>query len=117
MRKSGKGYAHIATVWTGSAWKLVNHATKLCEECGARHKLNYVATLGEKKNTLRNGENNPIILLHGEFGFYYDYLRQLFHRVYRAGVSFLAEATTIILTYPKQEIGNSEAMTDNTLVS
>ena len=115
VKKSGKGYAHIATVWTGTAWKLVNHATKLCEECGARHKLNYVATLGEKKNTLRNGENNPIILLHGEFGFYYDYLRQLFHRVYRAGVSFLAEATTIILTYPKQEIGNSEAMTDNTL--
>ena len=54
VRKSGKGYAHIATVWTGSAWKLVNHATKLCEECGARHKSNYVATLGEKKNTLRN---------------------------------------------------------------
>ena len=114
-QKTGAGYTHEATVWDGSQWSSVRHGTKRCVDCGARHKLNYVATPGMKKNTVKKPDDGSVILLHGEFGFAFRYLRQLFHRVYRLGSSWMGEAATIILTYPNKAVGHSESMTENHL--
>ena len=85
--RTGVGYTHEATVWDGSQWSSVRRGTKRCVDCGARRKLNYVATPGVKKNTVKKPDDGSVMLLHGGFGFAVRYSRQLFHRAYRLGSS------------------------------
>ena len=102
----GKGFDHIAQIWSGALWDEVKHGTKMCSnttKCKARYKLNYVALLGEKPNHLTSDvleDDSTIILVHPGLGFRLSYLRQLWHRSCRCSVSCQGETATILLTHP-----------------
>ena len=110
FKKNSGTSCHTASVWTGAVWEQVRHGTKVCKECGARHKLNYIARTGFKSNIIKPAdlEGNPIILVHAQTGFTLQYLRQLWNRVCRTGCGARGEAATILLTYPDVRIGCSE---------
>ena len=48
-----------------------------------------------------------IILVHPSLGFTYAYLQLLWNRICRANVSFLAEASSILLTFPDATVGSA----------
>ena len=100
---------HVATVWNGSCWTDVRHGTKVCKSCGCRFKLNYAAKQGQKKNILTEAtlKAETIVLVHPSLGFRYSYLRLLWNRICRANVSFLAEASSILMTFPDATVGSA----------
>ena len=108
-KKRGHCWTHDATVWNGAEWSVVRHSTKLCTNgsCGLRYKLNYIARSGSKENIMTKTDNNPILLVHAQLGFTYNYLVQMWHRMCRAGVSAGAEAAVISLSYPDVIVGNA----------
>jgi hypothetical protein len=89
---------HTAHILNGNEWTEIQHGTKICEECGLRYKLNYVVKDNTKQNIVRATDKNPTILTHGQLGFTYNYLVQLWHRICRTGTSPGAEASVILLT-------------------
>ena len=99
---------HTASVWNGAQWEMIKHGTKKCCACKSRFKLNYLASQQGKWNTLtpETLEPSSILLVHPSLGFRYSYLHLLWHRVCRANVSFLAEASSIILATPHAVVGN-----------
>ena len=108
---TGQHRTHDASIWDGASWKMLRHGTKICTNptCGLRYKLNYIAEVGSKENTLTTTTNNPIILLHTQLGFTHNYLVQLWHRMCRTGTSAAGEAATICLTYPNIRIAGCTA--------
>jgi hypothetical protein len=101
-------HTHTATVWNGIQWLTVKHGTKKCVSCDCRYKLNYVAKASSKQNTINDKTltEDSIILLHPHIGFTVRYLTLYWHRVCRASVSALAEASTIILANPTCKVGH-----------
>ena len=100
---------HEASVWNGDTWMKISHGTKLCKSCGTRYKLNYIASGEGRINTLTAGviKDATIILVHTRLGFTLRYLRLLWNRICRAGTSFLAEASSIVLADSELNIGHA----------
>ena len=68
--------------------------------------LSYVVHGGDKTNTLYKPSRVSIVLINNNLGFTVGYLNQLWNRICRSSVSFDAEATTLLLTFPEAVIGS-----------
>ena len=95
-----------ASVWDGAKWVSRKIGTKRCYFCMTYYKLNYMSEKSSRKNTIQSADDDSIVLVNEYLGFTFGYLRQLWHRVCRASVSFDAEVATILLTYQDAKVGN-----------
>ena len=98
-----------ASVWNGAKWEDVPHGRKRRSLCNRSYKLGYVASGKAHVNTLRNPNDDAIVLVTENLGFRYSYLKQLWSRVRRAHCSLEAEAGTVLLTFPEYVVGNRKS--------
>ena len=76
-----------ALVWNGSVWIAVKHGEKKCRTCHGHFRINYQSKIGKKINTLKEADDNQVMLMNDDIGFTIGYLRQYWNRVCRCGVS------------------------------
>jgi hypothetical protein len=118
-------HTHKASIWDGIEFKEIEHGTKQCPSCHVRYKLNFISRVGVKQNCLDSAtiSDDSIILVHVHLGFTYRSLHLLWQRVCRGSISFLAEASSILLANPGVKVGhtaknrynNNESITDANL--